>query len=244
MLGRYNMIGPNADRPLIERIERAASFSQTIPAEFVPLPPLENPDPVGNTLGAPKAPGPQKALEVVAKMLIDSPQSPERDALIHEWFAMSERVEQFLAEAKEKRKADLNRQIAELTPLCRASLDRIQALRAEAGGLRNRMNAQKERYSAANVKLRVAMGNKPDDESFPTEEELAAWDASVAKVRAAAEREAESKAALQQLIDSKAMEIQLEEQRLTELKQRRTDCKDELAGRQRKGAFGLQVPAV
>jgi hypothetical protein len=240
----YTMIGPNADRPLIEQIEHSRYSAQTIPADFLPLPPIERPDPVGNLLGAPKPPSGTEAMGTITKMLLDVEQSTERDALIREWFALSARVQKFLAEAKDKHKADLKRQIAELTPQCRASLDRLNALRNEGAGMESRMHALQERYGAANLKLRVATASKPDEETFPTEEELAEWRASVAKARSGVEREAGPRAALQQLIDRNLMERRGEAARLTELKQRRAALRDELEGRTRKGPFGLTIPAV
>lgn len=238
---RMNMFGESADRPLTERIANGSPFNaQTIPAEFSPLPAMVRPDPVGHLLGGPKPASVQDAAATITKLLLDSEASQERDNLLRAWFDLSPRIEAFLAEIKAQHMAALRRQIAELTPLCRASLDRWRALRTERNAMEGQGHALEERRGETQLKLRVALESKPDDEGFPTDDEIAQWNKSVARAKAADERVAEQQSELLEFLASKDEAMRVESAQLRELKRRREDCRDELEGRPRKGPFGLQ----
>lgn len=244
MIGRLNMFGPEADRPVTGRIATTPKFSQTIPAEFLPLPSIERPDPVGHLLDVPKQPSVKDSVEAITNMLLSTEASEERNALVLELDELAKRMKAFLETANAKRRAELRKQVTELTAQCRASLERLNALRLERGELESRVHALEERIGTANRRLRVAMRSKPDDDTFPTEAELAQWNANVEKARAAVERESEPQAALQERIDRNDAERRAVGKQLTELKQRRENCRAELEGRPRKGPFGLRVPSA
>jgi hypothetical protein len=250
MTRRLVMFGPNADGPSTGRIatgfdSAAPTFSQAIPANFEPLAPLDRPDPVGTLLGAPKPATVKESLAAVTRMLMDvAAAEPGRDALLREWLDLSVRVELFIAAGKEKRRGQLRLQIAELTPLCRASLDRLGELRVERGGLESQVHLLEELRAKANSNLRTAIDSRPDDDTFPTDGELAAWNKSVEKATAAVAREAEQQTKLQEHIERHDAKVRSETARLAELKRRREDCRAELEGRQRRGPFGLQIPGA
>lgn len=239
---KMNVFGAGADRPLSERLATGSAFSaQTIPAEFDPLPTMVRPDPVGHLLGSGHKPASvQDAVGTITKGLLDAEASQERDALLREWFSLAPRIEEFITQAKEKHRAALRRQIAELTPQCRASLDRWRVLRQERNAMEGHGHALKEKRSETQLKLRVALESRPDDDSFPTDDEIAQWNRSVARARAADERVAAQQAELQEFLATKNEAMRVEAAQLRELKRRREDCRDELEGRPRKGPFGLQ----
>ena len=235
------------DGPLTGRISPFGGtprFSQIIPDGPAPLPTLDNPDPVGHLLDVPKPQSIKDALGALTKMLLGADDSLQRDDLLREWTALAGRIEAHLTHAKEKHNAGLRQQVAELTPQCRASFDRLRALRTERGGLDSRMHVQQEQLGQARVKLTVAINNKPEDDTFPTDEEIADWRGRVARAQTAVDRETERWAQLQERIDKNEAERRAASGRLTELKQRREDCKAELEGRPRRGPFGLQIPGA
>ena len=243
MTTRMTMFGPNADRPLIERIRRDFQ-PQTVPIEFVPLPPLDRPDPVGHLMDRPKPPGVKDAVATVSNLLLNAEACEERNDLLREWGELSARIETFLVAAKEKHSAELRRQIDELNVQGRASRDRLSLLTAERGRLDSRMNVLQEQIGKAEVKLRTTVASKPDDDLFPTEDELKEWRRSVDSARVAVEREAEPRAELQELIDQNAAQRRAEAARLKEIKERRENLRAALAGRPHAGPFGLQVPGA
>lgn len=240
---RYTMFGPSADRPLTERLARSRTennFAQTISAEFMPAPPTESPALVDHLLDSPPPPSAKAAIGTLTTMLLDVAESPQRDTLAREWMGVAQQIETFLAAARQQRTDELQRQIAELTPQCRAALDKLRTLLVERGALESQAHVLEEQRSKANLDLRVAFESKPDDEEFPSDAELASWDRSVKKAQAAVVREEQRQSELLEVVAKHDVLVRTERLRLADLKRRRTDARDELAGRPRKGPFGLQ----
>lgn len=240
---RYRMFGPSADRPLTERLARSRTennFVQTIPAEFRPAPPIETPALVDHLLDSPPPPSAKAAIGTLTTMLLDVAATPARDALAREWWGLAERIETFLAAARQQRTDELRQQIAELTPQCRAALDKVRTILAERGALESQSHVLEEHRGKANLDLRIAVESKPDDEQFPSDAELASWARSVEKAQSAVAREEQRQSDLQERIAKYDVLVRTERLRLADLKRRREDARDELAGRPRKGPFGLQ----
>ncbi len=242
MLTRLNMYGPNRDRPLINRITESSFTGQTIPAEFEPLPSLEEPDPVGSLMDVPRAPGVKQVITAVTNMLSDLEEGEERNAVLRQWLTIAERVEAVVVQTRERHREQLRQQIADLTPQCRAALDRVRELTEEGRSLLGQLHMHDERVSAARLKLREAERNKPPDENFPTEDEMAKWSAEMQRCRTALTRVQEPRDALREQIQRNDALRLGEQARLNELKRQREDARAELAGRPRSGPFGLRVP--
>jgi predicted nucleic acid-binding Zn-ribbon protein len=218
--------------------------AQTVPVEFIPLPAIQHPDPVGNFMGVPRPASVKDTLGAVTKMLMDVEASEARDGLMREWMGLSEKVTAFLAEAQRNRVEALKRHLAELNPLCRASLDRLRMLQDERRGMDGQMHALEEPLGQANLKYRVAVAEKPSDDAFPTETEIAEWQDRVAKAQAAVDRAAGRVVVLREHMARKDFEVRTEAARLADLKRRREDTKAQLEGRERRGPFGMVIPAT
>lgn len=112
----------------------------------------------------------------------------------------------------------------------------------EAQRLEGQLHAQDERVGTGRLKLAEAEAKQPDDETFPTEEELVAWRADVQRCRAVLTRAEGPHVALMEAIHRNAASRRATQARLDDLKQRRKNARAELAGQPRQGPLGLQVP--
>ena len=183
-----------------------------------------------------------EALAAVRQALIDVEKaSPERDELLAQVIALGDRVEHFFGSLKAERRGSLETQLAECQQQGRRALDELQAARAKANQLQGRWNAQEESASKARASLLSARQSKPAAESWPTNAEIAAWRLRVSEAESDAERWRVAQSEMQREIDIANGEVATLSRRLHALTAKRQDIEAELAGKPRRGPFGLEI---
>lgn len=238
MLGRRLSGGP-----LTERLNPWGNA----PASAWPSPTPTQEEPAKNTPG--KSSGPRDVIYTALAPVLGKLDTLETSdeavvALRREWYALAERTTELLENAEAARRRWLEEQITELTPQCRRELDALNVLRSEGSRLEGIMHTLDEPYSNAKLQLTVTREERPSDDAFPTEEELAAWRKRVQAAEAEVDHQVRKREDLQQLMEINNEERRRVALRLKELKEQRQQYKDELAGKPKPGPFGLRGATI
>jgi len=107
-------------------------------------------------------------------LLMDAPQTLERDALLQQYVDVCERIDAYLSEVRASRIAELEMKRAEAWQRCRAIEDRQKDLAREIGVAQGQLRAFNE-PSVRLQELSHAADRARPQTQFPTQAELALW---------------------------------------------------------------------
>jgi chromosome segregation ATPase len=173
-----------------------------------------------------------QALDLIQGTIGSATHSDEKIALMLEAKDFAERVGKFVKADRENRLGKLNAEFAEVNLDCRASRDRLKALQLQVAPMStNMMNELKQRSSEARARAQEVYGSKPNDDDFPTEDELRSWDARYKRAAKVVSDAAAAEGRLMQDIAQLNGQIEQEASRLADLKQNRQRIKLAMEGK-------------
>lgn len=161
-----------------------------------------------------------------------------------EWDEMRQRIEAFLRKHREQDLSMLRAQLEETRAAGRAAKEELESLNGELRTLEGTFNRLEEDASKARLALKQAQAARPNDDAWPTHEEMLEWEQETKRLGAEADRRNEKVNELQKLLNAKHAEVRDCQQRLRGLRARRDDLKAQLEGKPPKGPLGLVGPTA
>src|ERR1700733_3140241 len=128
-----------------------------------------------------REPGPKVPQKNQGEKLAETPQTPERDLLLSQYFGIVEAIEKFLSEHHDKRVTTLEQQRADLWAKCRTAEGAVRSAVVELGRLNSQINSQSGEVNTWRSKATDA-AIRPFDTQFPSADEINDWNAKRAAV--------------------------------------------------------------
>lgn len=193
---------------------------------------------VDTMLGAPSPLTLQDGFDVVFSKLKTY---PDNEGLIGQVEALRMVIVARLAEQKRDRQTDLENRHDEVYQQCRVKLDEKTALINELGRLQSLVNAGGEELSKYRLAVMSVQGRRPPDETFPTRQELVAWQAEVAEARGRLDRVQRNYDDRVATLGETDAQVRRADQQLDRLVAEELRLKNQIEGKPWRTPLGLEV---